>query len=239
MKDLKRISRLSGVAYIIIFIAGIYSNFFALQRLVELDNPALTVINLSTEKGAFELAILGFAIMLVFDLVLVWGLYKLFRPVGPDLAIMASVLRFLSVLIFGVALYHLIEVLHIVTLINSITVQAQFLDTKVVNFINDFNNIWLIGLLFFAFHLALLANLVWNSSAVPKWLGILLIIAAVGYVVDSFAQLLLPTYSDYEAFFALVVIVPGVIGELVLTFWLLFRSNRFAEQLTLSNPKQA
>jgi hypothetical protein len=239
MKDLKRISKLSGIAYLIIFITGIYANFVVLERLVQWDNPTLTVINLSTEKSAFKLAIFGFVIMLIFDLVLVWGLYKLFRPVSRDFTLMASVLRFINVLLFGVALYHLIEVLQIITAIDSITVQNPFLETRVINLLNDFNNIWLIGLLFFAFHLALLAYLVWKSSAVPKWLGVLLMIAAVGYVVDSFAQLLLPNYSDYESFFALAVIVPGVIGELTLTFWLLFRSNGFEEQLYLSNLNRA
>ncbi|MBM1107788.1 DUF4386 domain-containing protein [Aurantibacter crassamenti] len=239
MKDLKRISKLSGIAYLIIFITGIYANFFVLVRLVELENPTLTVINLSTEKSAFELAIFGFVIMLIFDLVLVWGLYKLFRSVSWEFTLMASTLRLINVLIFGVALYHLIAVFHIVTSIDSITVHNQFLETKVINLLNDFNNIWLIGLLFFAFHLALLAYLVWRSSAVPKWLGVLLMIAAIGYVVDSFAQLFLLNYPDYESFFALAVIVPGVIGELTLTFWLLFRSNKFAELPYLSNLNRA
>ncbi|WP_176801406.1 DUF4386 domain-containing protein [Kriegella aquimaris] len=239
MKDLKRISKLSGIAYLIIFITGIYANFVVLEHLVALDNPSLTVMNLLTQKSAFELAIFGFAIMLIFDLVLVWGLYKLFRPVSRHFAFMAAALRFINVLVFGLALYHLIAVFHIVTSIDSITVHNQFLETKVIDLLNDFNNIWLIGLLFFAFHLALLAYLVWRSGAVPKWLGVLLMIAALGYVADSFAQLFLLNYPDYESLFALAVIVPGVIGELTLTFWLLFRSNKFAELPYLSNLNRA
>lgn len=237
MKDLKRISKLSGIAYLIIFITGIYANFVVLEPLVALDNPSLTVMNLLTQKSAFELAICGFAIMLIFDLLLVWGLYKLFRPVSRHFTFMAAALRFINVLIFGVALYHLIAVLPIITPIDSIT--NQFSETKVIDLLNDFNNIWLIGLLFFAFHLALLAYLVWKSSAVPKWIGVLLMIAAVGYAIDSFAQLFLLDYPDYESFFALAVIVPGVIGELTLTFWFLFRGNSFVQQLYLSNLNRA
>jgi hypothetical protein len=56
-----------------------------------------------------------------------------------------------------------------------------------------------------------------------------LIIAASGYLIDSFANLLLPNYADYEAIFALVVIIPGIIGELSFTFWLLLKGSGIPE----------
>jgi hypothetical protein len=79
---------------------------------------------------------------------------------------------------------------------------------------------------FFGVHLAFLGYLVYKSGYIPRILGILLLIASVGYLVDSFTNFLLPTYSDYETVFAVVVIVPAVIGELGLCVWLLAKGAK-------------
>ena len=48
-------------------------------------------------------------------------------------------------------------------------------------------------------------------------------IAGIGYLIDSFANFLMPNYTDFANIFLIVVVVPGVVGELSLTFWLLFK----------------
>jgi hypothetical protein len=92
--------------------------------------------------------------------------------------------------------------------------------------LSAFNHIWLIGLVFFGIHLLFLGYLIIKSGEVPKVLGILLVVAGIGYLVDSFANFMLPNYTDYKDVFALLVIVPGVIGELSFTVWLLWRGLR-------------
>jgi hypothetical protein len=87
--------------------------------------------------------------------------------------------------------------------------------------IEAFNNGWLIGLVFFAFHLLVVGYLIIKSGGyIPRMIGIFLIIASSGYLIDSTAHFLLPNYTDYETIFLLIVAVPGVIGELSLAFWL-------------------
>ena len=86
-----------------------------------------------------------------------------------------------------------------------------------------FNNTWLIGLIFFGLHLFVLGYLIVKSGIVPRILGILLIVASLGYLTDSFANILLPNYAGYKEMFLLIVAVPGVIGELSFSLWLLFK----------------
>jgi hypothetical protein len=64
----------------------------------------------------------------------------------------------------------------------------------------------------------------------PRILGILLIVASIGYLIDSFANFLLPNYTDYKDIFLLVVVIPGIIGELSLTFWLLLKGAKIPER---------
>jgi hypothetical protein len=41
--------------------------------------------------------------------------------------------------------------------------------------------------------------LVFKSGYFPRVLGVLLIFASLGYLIDSFANVLLPNYTNYEA----------------------------------------
>jgi Co/Zn/Cd efflux system component len=60
----------------------------------------------------------------------------------------------------------------------------------------------------------------------PVIIGIFLVVASAGYLIDSTAHFLLPNYNDYKTVFMLIVAVPGVIGELSLAFWLLIKGVR-------------
>lgn len=55
---------------------------------------------------------------------------------------------------------------------------------------------------------------------------ILVMLAGLGYMIDSFANILLANYADYEIVFVLIVAIPGAIGELALGIWLLLRGKK-------------
>jgi hypothetical protein len=80
-----------------------------------------------------------------------------------------------------------------------------------------------IGLVFFGINLLVLGYLVFKSGYFPRILGILLIGASLGYLIDTFAKVLLPNYGDYEGIFTLVVFAPALIAELSLCLWLLVK----------------
>jgi hypothetical protein len=74
--------------------------------------------------------------------------------------------------------------------------------------------------LIFGFHLLLLGYLVYKSGFWPKILGILLVLASLGYLAQSYGHLLAPQYDDLLATIVIVVAVPG---ELAFTAWLLWK----------------
>jgi hypothetical protein len=65
---------------------------------------------------------------------------------------------------------------------------------------------------------------------VPRIIGALLVFASVGYLVDSFARVLLTNYSDYEEILGIVVFLPAVIGELSFALWLLIKGVPYSQQ---------
>ena len=223
----QRAALLAGIGYLIIFITGIFANFFVLENLVVSGDAIQTVQNLSTNSVLFRAGILGFIIMVVCDVLLAWLLYLIFIPVDKNLSLLSAWLRLVNAAIFGIALFNLLSVLHILgypEILNAS--EPTELHSQMMLSFNAFNNIWLIGLIFFALHLSVLGHLIYKSEYVPTFIGVLLLIAAIGYMVDSLANFMLSDYADYKDVFQMIVVVPGIIGELSLTFWLLFKGQK-------------
>ena len=70
--------------------------------------------------------------------------------------------------------------------------QAGELSAQVLSGIRGFEDIYSAGLVLFGFHLMLLGLLVWRAAYAPRFLGILLALAGLGYAVDSFGVVLFP-----------------------------------------------
>src|ERR671929_842482 len=104
-------------------------------------------------------------------------------------------------------------------------------------FLNAHSFGYALGMVFFGLHLAVLGYLVYWSGFLPRILGIMMVVSALGYLADSFTGFLVPQYADT---LAVLVVATALIGELPLTLWLLIRGvnvTRWRERgLTLPTP---
>ena len=221
----RQIALIAGAGYLIIFITGIYANFFILEKMIDSTDAARTLANLTAQIPLFRIGILAFIIMVTFDIVLTWALYVLVKPAGERLALFMAWFRLVNCVMFGAALTHLFDVLEWVTGTPP-GIAAEYVQTQVMHALSSFNYTWLIGLLFFGIHLVALGALTFRTGYIPRFIGILLIIAGAGYLTDSIAQFMLADYDSYKDIFTTVVVLPGIIGELSLTGWLLLRGGR-------------
>lgn len=216
---MKALARISGIAYIMIFLTGFYANFIVLETLLINDDISITTTNLVNNHTQFQSGIIGFFLMLTFDLVLVWFLFGLTKPVNKNLSYLASVLRFFHCLFFAIALYKL----QTVYLLTDGTPNNLDIQDHVELLLISFDHLWTIGLLFFGVHLFVLGVLILKSTYIPNAIGTLLILAAFGYIVEGTAKLFIPNYYEYKETLNAIVILPAVIGELSLALWLMFK----------------
>lgn len=219
---MKQIAKISGIAYLMIFISGFYANFYAVESLIDLNNADVTIQNLIENTSQLGYGIIGFVVMLIFDLILVWSLHALLKKGNRNISLTASALRFINVLFFCMALLNLFEV-HNITSNQNLNIQALETQQNIMALLKSFNEIWILGLMIFGMHLAFLGYLIFKSNNVPKSIGLLLFIAALGYLIDGFANFFMPNYVDYKDVFAIIVIMPAVIGEFSFTIWLLIK----------------
>ncbi|MCB0435388.1 MAG: DUF4386 domain-containing protein, partial [Mangrovimonas sp.] len=152
--------------------------------------------------------ILAFLITVVFDVIVAWALYELYK--GHVLNLPSTLFRMMHAAIMGVAIFAL--------------PQVHGLDSNaaIMQQVNIFNTIWLIGLFFFGIHLMFLARIIRN----PKLIALLLLLAGLMYMVDTCAHFLLPNYSDYASIFLAMVAIPSILGEMSFAIWLLARGAK-------------
>jgi hypothetical protein len=217
-------ARIAGFGLILMAILAFFANFFVLESLIIPGDAATTANNIMDNELLFRVGIISFIIVLILDVLVAWTLYIFLKPVNKNLALLAALFRLIYTTIFGVALCHLLNVLQLLSGADYLkVVGTDQLHAQVMLSVDEFSNEWLIGLVFFGLHLLVIGYLIFKSGYMPRILGILLIIAAFGYLLDSFAHFLLLNYTDYETTFLLIVAVPGIVAELSLCFWLLIK----------------
>ena len=226
---MKQIAKISGIAYLMIFISGFYANFAVLESLIDISNPLITTANFINNHSQFGKGFLGFVIMLAFDVILVWSLFGLTKSVNKKISYLASFLRVLHAFFFGVALFKLLDIYQLTFNASN----SKSLQNMVSELLSDFDTLWTVGLLFFGIHLIVLGYLAIKSAFIPKTLGVLLLLATIGYIIDGMAKLLMSNYIDYKNIFEVIVIMPSVIGEFSFTIWLLIKG--FKKQISKQN----
>lgn len=223
----RQAARIAGYGYLAIFVLAIFANFVVLERLIQPGDAAATASNITGSEGLFRLGLVGFLVIFALDVAIAWALYVFFRPVHRDLSLLTAWFRLVYTTLLGVAVIFLFLVLQLLSSADYLTALATGQrDATLLLFLEGFNYAWLIGLAVFGIHLALLGSLVLRSGSIPKLLGVLLVLAGAGYVIDTLAHALLASYDDYATLFLLVAAVPSLIGEGALAIWLLLRGGR-------------
>ncbi|WP_224488757.1 DUF4386 domain-containing protein [Robertkochia flava] len=206
----QHLSRIAGFSYLVIFIAAIFANFFMLESLK--TQPLLTV---QEADLTVRLGILAFLITAVFDVVVAWALHLLYR--SHPLTGLSTLFRMMHAAIMGVAVFSLPEVLT--------SADPSF----ILQQINQFNTIWLIGLFFFGIHLILLAFIIKS----PRFIALFLLLAGIMYMSDTVAHFMIPGYDQYSYLFLLLVAVPSLIGEMSLAVWLIIKGGKVSVKDTI------
>ncbi len=148
-------------------------------------------------------------------------LYILLRRVSHDLALAAVFFNLVCIAIEGVAAVSLAAALFPLA-------SAPYLNALAPEQINAMAMLSVrshtagfgIALIFFGVECVILGYLIYRSGYMPRSIGVLMEIAGVCYVINSFALLLSPPLSS-RLFPA--ILIPSLIAELSLALWLLVK----------------
>jgi hypothetical protein len=190
-------------------------------------NATATAANLRSMEWLWRLGVAGEVVLLACATALALILYVLLRPVSRDLALMTVFFNLVCIAIEGVAAVSLAAALFPMTsaaYVNAFT--PEQLNVMAMLSVRTHTAGFGIALVFFGVECVILGYLIARSGYMPRSIGVLMQIAGVCYVINSFALLLSPPLSN-RLFPA--ILIPSLIAELSLALWLLVKGVR-AEQ---------
>ena len=223
----QRYARAGGIAYLIIIVAGFIGEMFIRNKLIVSGDPAATASNILSHPMLWRLGIAGDLTMHICDAVVAIVYYVLLKPVNKNLALMALFLGLVQTAALVANKMNL--VMPLLLLSNSAYLKAfdpgQLQTLSYLSIVAHGYGFG-IGLIFFGCECLIDGWLIIKSEYFPRILGIMVQIAGLCYLVNSFALILFPLLAD--ALFPFILL-PPFIGELSMALWLLFKGVNLAK----------
>lgn len=216
-------ARVAAVLFIIMAIAAELSTGILGLDVVEPGDATATANNLIDGKTQFRVGIIGHLIVLFMDVGVAILLYELLRPVNKTLSLAAASFRLIMVAMRGINLLTHFVALTLVSGADYLNVfDTDQLNALVLLSLTAFEDGILIDFIFFGLHLLFLGYLVFKSGYLPRFIGIWLMIACLGYFINSFTRLGF-FFSDDEETVTLLIFLPSTLSEFALFLWLLVK----------------
>ena len=219
MNPTKATAHQAGVLYFLFMIVALVREFLFPAFVVPGD-AAATARNITAAEPTFRIGMMISFATLVLFIFLVVSLYRLLKDVDRYHALL--MVSFVSIGVAVAIANLLIEFAPLVLLSGadylSVFTKPQ-LDALALGFLRFHSNGAVVALAFWGLWLFPFGILVIRSGFLPRILGILLLVAGVGYLTSSVTTLVLPAYRPVVSRF----MMPLYFGELPIIFWLLVK----------------
>lgn len=216
IRDPQPLARFAGALYLVIIVAGIWSEGIARASLISPGDAGATAAAILRHETLFRLSVLADALMALCDVGLAVLLYLLLRPAGAALALGAMVFRLVQAAILGANLIGQHGAL--------LLLQAGGEPALALLLLQMQSHGYDLGLLFFGVNSVLTGLLVIRAAYLPAALGWGLGAAGLVYLAGSVLRFLAP---ELNAAFTPAYAVP-VLAETAFCLWLLVRGLRRA-----------
>jgi hypothetical protein len=208
-RDLISTARLTGLWYLILAVSGVLGFLILHPQIYIANEPEKTLANLMEKESIARIRLL-FELVIVISqaLAAVW-FYKLFKNSNEWGAYTLSIWGMMNsavIMVSAISMGTVLEVASSPVLSFSDKVSMVFILEQLMT------NAWGVGGLFFGLWLIPMGYVVVTSNSMPVWLGRVLIIGGIGYLLSTFINYIGLTNPYLD-----VLIIPATIGE----FWMI------------------
>jgi Domain of unknown function (DUF4386) len=217
-------ARTAGILYVIIVACGLFAEIGVRSRLIESGDPVATARNIIDSPMLFRAGLAADIIMFLADVAIAVVLYQLLRPLNRTLAMLAAAFRLTQTAVIGLNLLNMLQALRILDdadYLNSFNTEQT--DTLALLYLEAHEYGYILGLAFFGVSTLIIGYLALSSLQIPRPLGVLLVLAGTGYLVDTFSFFLIPGYDGSAS---PIVLAPALVAEIWFALWLLTRGRR-------------
>lgn len=218
MNSTRKTARIAGFLYLLLALTGAFSILYVPSALVVFGDAAATAERIASSQLLFRAGILSGIVSHVIFVLLVLVLYHLLREISRKQAMLMVTLVVISVATGFVNTINQLGALIALSGAEFLSVfEEPELDALAYLFIRLHSHGIQIIQIFWGLWLFPFGLLVYQSRFIPKILGVLVIIAGVGYLLGTITFLILPQYQS--ALSTLITILE--MGELPIILWLL------------------
>ncbi len=214
----------AGFSLLFIAILAPVGHYAILQDLVVPGDAAATAAKIAASEGLFRVGICCLLINAILDVVVAWALHIVLKPTNRSVSLLSAWFRIVYATILIVALSRLAQVPQLLNGADYLSaIEPDLLSVKAMLLIDSYHSMWTLGFVVFGLHLATLGALLFRSDHFPRFLGFLVAVAGLGYLVEHMMVVLLPDYGLNMSIYTFV-------GELLLLVWLLMRGFKGIKQ---------
>lgn len=214
-------ARRAGLLYLVPMFVGPFSLLVVPKAIVVANDAAATTANVVASESLFRAGIAGDVVIMLAEIALSAALYTLLAPAGPKLALTATFARLTMTIMQAVNIFPALVALHVAR--GGASLEAFELGERQAFVLHALearelgSQVWQCS---FALHCALVAVLVYRARYFPRWLGVLMGFAAVGYAASGLGNLVFPPGARiYEG----VVTICAIGGEVPFVLWLVVK----------------
>lgn len=217
-------ARTAGVLYVIIIACGLFAEIGVRSQLIEAGDPTATAQNIIDSPMLFRAGLAADIVMFIADVAIAVVLYQLLRPLGRTLSLLAAAFRMTQTAVIGLNLLNMFQAVRILD-------DADYLgafgssqtETLALLYLDAHKYGYILGLAFFGVSTLIVGYLALSSRQMPRPLGVLLVLAGAGYLIDTFSFFLVPGYSGSAS---AIVLAPALVAEVWFALWLLTKGRR-------------
>lgn len=216
-RDIQKTARIAAILYLAICFLAPFGDMVVRDRVIVPGDAATTAGNIMASEGLYRVGFVSDLATQIIHVSLVLALYKLLKPVSKSQALLMAVWGLVPVPI--AMLNELIQFVPLLLLSGADYLTAfttDQLQALVPLFLDLRGHGVAIVYVFWGLWLFPMGYLVFKSGYIPRFLGVLLIIAGCGYLVDFVTFFLFPDLGVSIKVFTFI-------GEVVLPLWLLIK----------------
>ena len=220
-------ARIAGVLYLVIIAAGIFGELFVRGKLVVPGNAAATANNIIAHEHLWRMGIAGDLLMHICDIPSMLIFYILLRPVNKNLALLSVLFNLIQTAVLAANKLNLLTTLFLTGGADGLKAfDPHQLPAQAYLSIRLHDYGFGIGLIFFGCSCLVTGYLIFKSGYFPKTLGVMMQIAGLCYLGNSFAMIVAPTFAHT---ISPAILLPSFIGESAFCLWLLVKGVNMAK----------
>lgn len=227
----KPVARTLGLLFLLVIVCGIFAQGFVSDRLVDFRDAAATANNILAHKGLFTFGFTVYLIEMTSQIATAALWYVLLRPVSRPIALSAAFIELAGAIIKTFARVFFIAPLWVLsggpTLLHGFTTEQVQSTALILLRANDTGAATAMAL--FGFSTLLNGYLIFKSTFLPRWLGVMGMIAGLCWLLYLYPPL-------GRAAFGITAIY-GLLVSVVMILWLLTRGVDVTKWKELNNRR--